>query len=421
MPKLTKRLVDATANAKSDVFVWDDELAGFALRVKPSGRKTFIIQYRNRLRVTRRITLGAYGVLTVEQARNRAKVRLGDVAAGRDPVAEIEGQRRADEKAAETAAKTVSWVLDQFVARYVWANRLRSAAEVERVLNRYVRPRIGMQSIYALKRSQIVKMLDEIEDDHGPVMADRTLAQVRKALIWYAARDDDFNSPIVRGMARTKPAARARRRMLSDNELRDLWRALDTMSGPYPALVRLLLVTALRRDEVGSLRRQEIADGVWIIPAERIKNNLAHAIPLTATAKAIIKTQPVRLTEDGKPYRDADYVFSRDGRAPFAGWSKGKTQLDRAIAALRQQDGREPMPHWVLHDLRRTARSLMSRAGIPSDIAERVLGHVLPGVRGVYDRYEYLPEKRDALERLAKMIDSIVTPPQGENVVRMHG
>ncbi|MEJ0070037.1 MAG: tyrosine-type recombinase/integrase [Pseudomonadota bacterium] len=212
-------------------------------------------------------------------------------------------------------------------------------------------------------------------------MADRTLAHLRKALTWYAARDDEFNTPIVRGMARTKPKERARKRTLSGEELQDVWRALDALTGPYPALVRLLTLTALRRTDVGGFRRRELErEDLWTIPAERFKGNIDHAVALTAAAKAIIAAQPVRLTTRGKPDRQLDHVFSRSGRSPFGGWSKCKAELDGKIAEQRKAEGREPMPPWVLHDLRRTARSLMSQAGVLSDIAERVLGHVLPGV-----------------------------------------
>ena len=124
---------------------------------------------------------------------------------------------------------------------------LRSAEEVERVFDKYVRPRIGTKSIYDLRRRDIVEMLDAIEDENGPVMADRTLAHVRKAFNWQAARDDTFVPPIVRGMSRARPAAeRARKRILDDQDIRDLWKALDTAKVPacYPAYVRTLLLTA---------------------------------------------------------------------------------------------------------------------------------------------------------------------------------
>jgi integrase len=110
--------------------------------------------------------------------------------------------------------------------------------------------------------------------------------------------------------------------------------------------------------------------------------------------------------------QNSGFVFSNenDRRRAFSGFSKAKAALDRTIADLREREGRATMPHWVHHDLRRTARSLMSRTGVFPDVAERVLGHVIPGVRGTYDRYEYFDEKRDALERLAALIERILHP-----------
>jgi integrase len=258
-------------------------------------------------------------------------------------------------------------------------------------------------------------MLDEIEDEHGPVMADRTLAHLRKALTWYAARDDEFNSPIVRGMARTKPKERARQRVLTDDEIRDLWAALDTIAGPFPAIVRTLLLTAQRREEVAQMQLPELEDDLWTIPEERYKTGLVHAVPLSTAARAVIdKARAI-----SKPTKARPFVFSTTaGKRSFAGFSKARRDLDAAITNIRTEAGRDPMPHWTLHDLRRTARTLMTRAGVHPDIAERVLGHVIPGVRGVYDRWEYIDEKRDALTKLAALVERILNPPTG-NVVPM--
>jgi len=168
-------------------------------------------------------------------------------------------------------------------------------------------------------------------------------------------------------MARTKPAERARKRFLTDEELRDVWRALDTANVPacYPAYVRTLLLSAQRRDEVARMSWPEVESHAWIIPAERYKTNNENVVPVThAIAKLVGKRQKT------------GFVFSTTGGdLPFSGFSKSKRALDKAIAELRKREKRKPMPHWTLHDLRRTARSLMSRAGVPADIAERVLGH----------------------------------------------
>ena len=134
-----------------------------------------------------------------------------------------------------------------------------------------MKPRIGKLGIYEVRRSHVIKMLDEIEDENGPVMADRTLAYLRKAFNWYATRDDQFNVPVVRGMARVKPKERARTRVLSDDEIRIIWPVLGE-AGTFGALVKMLLLTAQRRDEVAHMSRKEIGqDGIWTIPAERYK------------------------------------------------------------------------------------------------------------------------------------------------------
>jgi integrase len=161
----------------------------------------------------------------------------------------------------------------------------------------------------------------------------------------------------------------------------------------------MLLLTCQRREEVASMVWEEIEDGVWQIPSTRFKTGLPNTVPLSQAAR--------RLIGDSK---GKGFVFTTDGDHPFSGFSKAKAALDAKTDELRKQDGRNPMPHWVFHDLRRTGRSLMSRAGVLSDIAERVLGHAIPGVRGVYDRHSYSAEKREALEKLAALVGLILNP-----------
>ena len=172
-------------------------------------------------------------------------------------------------------------------------------------------------------------------------------------------------------------------------------------------MVRVLLLTAQRKNEIGLMRAEEIDGDTLVIPAERYKTGVPNAVPLTAEARRWIGD------------RKAGFMFSStDGKKPFNGYSKAKAQLDAVIAHQRKAAKLRPMPEWRLHDLRRTARSLMSRAGVSSDIAEMVLGHKLSGVRGVYDRHSYAVEKRDALERLTTLIGRILNPPKG-NIIQM--
>lgn len=383
--KINKTSVDAL---KRGELLVDTEVKGFVARSLPSGTVTF--GYRYRADGKRRwLPLGVHGEITADQARKKVLKRQGEVASDRDPLAEAQAKQT-------TRTCTVDALLDTYLDRYARKN-LRSAGEVERCFKVCVRPALGSVSIYSLRRSQVVEMLDKIEDERGPVMADRTLAYLRKAFNWHATRDDAFVPPIVKGMARTKPKERERTRTLTDDEIRALWTALDTVELPscYPAYVRALLLTGQRRDEVSELPWSEIDGDVWTIPASRYKTKRDHVVPLTPTVLSLM----------GSP-RKRGFVFSTtDGEVPFSGFSKARSALDKHLPG---------MEHWTLHDLRRTARSLMSRAGVSSDIAERVLGHVIPGVRGVYDRHEYRAEKRDALERLASEIDRIINPPSAD-------
>ncbi|MBR1145092.1 site-specific integrase [Bradyrhizobium sp. AUGA SZCCT0431] len=403
--KITKRKVDTL---EAGQVLHDQEIKGFVARCLNSGAVTYGYRYRDKGTGKQRwLGLGLHGSITADEARDLAKKRAGDVADHRDPVAELEEKRAAAARERQADTNTVDAVLDQFINRHV--DKLRSAKTVKRSFEVYVRPRIGRKSIYDVKRLDIVQLLDAIEDADKAPTADRVLAYLRKAFNWYAARDEGFVPPIVKGMARTKPADRARTRALADDEIRSVWQALNT--GELPAAfceaVRALLLTAQRRDEIGLAQAEELDGDTLLIPAERYKTGLPNAVPLTAAA--------LRWFAD----RKTGYIFSTTGgKKPFSGWSKSKRELDALIARQRKKDGMKPMAPWVLHDLRRTARSLMSRAGVSSDIAEMVLGHKLAGVRGVYDRHSYAAEKRDALEKLAGLVALILDPP-ADNVVQI--
>jgi integrase len=374
---------------------------GFGVRVTAAGARAFVLNYRLRSR-EHRFTIGAWPDWSALKAVREARNLRQRVDRGENPI---------DDRAASPATASVASLLDEFVARYVrnpkQPLRERTADEYESAFVRLVKPRIGKLGIYEVRRSHIIKMLDEIEDVNGPVAADRTLAYVRKAFNWYATRDDQFNVPVVRGMARIKPKERARTRVLSDDEISVIWPEL-AKAGTFGALIKTLLLTAQRRDEVAHMSCKEIAsDGIWTIPAERYKTKCANFVPLSKAALGVIAAQP--------KHDNCDYVFPSRANTPYSGFSKSKARLDKVVfAAMKKQAKKgakvEPIPNWTLHDLRRTAKTLMARAGVRPDISERVLGHVIAGVEGTYDRHSYADEKRDALEKLAAIIERIVTP-----------
>jgi integrase len=269
-------------------------------------------------------------------------------------------------------------------------------------------PQWGKRAFHELKRSDVAKLFDHIEDQHGARTADYCLAIVRPMFAWYARRNDDYFNPVLGAEQRYKPSEHRRSRILGplrtdgkpdDDELRAFWQACGK-AGMFGAMCKVLLLTGQRREKVVTMRWDDIADGVWTIPtAPREKSN-AKLLRLPQAVLDIVSGQPRVL---GNPY-----VFPGRGGGPFNNFSASKAALNRAMPA--------GTPPWRTHDLRRTARSLMSRAGVRPDIAERVLGHAIRGVEGTYDRYSYADEKADALRALATLVERILNPP-ADNVV----
>jgi len=361
----------------------DDAIVGFMVKCLPSGIVSYAYRYTfNGKRKTK--------VIGTRIAPEAARVKAGELEEillkGRDPIGD-EGKLTRD----------VNWLLGEYLEARA-GDELRSLPAIKAAFDHHVRPKIGGVNIYDLKKSTIKEMLDGVAKRAGPVMADRVMAYLRKAFNWRAAGDDDFVCPIVKGMARTKIRDRRRTRILDGEEIRDVIRAADELVAEHEAppcyarYLRALLLTGLRRCEVANGHRDEIRRGRWIIPAERMKGKVPHLVPITDALEPL-------LGEHG-------FMFSNDnGKHAFSGFEKAKVALDRKVAELRGK----PIEHWTLHDLRRTARSILSRYVTP-DIAERVLAHAIDGVRAHYDLYGYEKEKRAALEALAGHINRVLHP-----------
>ncbi|HEX5957182.1 MAG TPA: tyrosine-type recombinase/integrase [Hyphomicrobiaceae bacterium] len=391
------------ANGREREVFWDTGLEGFGLMVTAAGHKSWVVQYRAQ-GVSRRYTIS--GKLTLAKARQKARVVQGMVAYGRDPVTE-ERKKKAE------AHNTLKAIAEEYLRREEKKGELRSLRERRRIFERYLYPKLGPRQIADIKRSDITRLMDKIENDNGPVMADHVLAMLRKLMNWHASREDDFRPPIVRGMARTRPSERARERILEDHELRAVWKVAGTFAGPYGHLVRFLLLTAVRLHEASEMTRAEVsADGSeWTVPAARHKSKSDFLVPLSKAAHEALAAVP-KIGRRG-------VVFTTDGQTPFSGFSKAKAAFDKEVLAeLRKVDPKAEAPaRWTNHDLRRTARSLMSRAGVPPRHAEVALGHTIQGVEGTYDRYTYVAEKREAFEALATRIERILNPQS--NVIPM--
>ena len=368
----------------------DKAARGLYVQVFPSGKTSFAVRYRSPVgdKKPKKLTLQAGISLAV--ARKMAADAMHEVAQGRDP---REAKKAQAAKAATAAANTVQAICEDYFKRE--HGKLRSAADREALLRRHVFPALGHRQIDTVKRSDIVRLLDKIEGGAGARVADLGLAYLRRIFNWHAIRDDDFRTPIVKGMGRYDHAAKARARVLSDDELRAVWKAAEAVNGYFGSFLKFLLLTAARRTEATDLRWDEIQDGIWTLPASRNKTKVELARPLSKAALAIVEAQE----------RLGDYVFTFNGRRPVA--------HDKA---KRDIQSHAKIADWRLHDLRRTARTLLSRAGINADTAERCLGHRIPGVRGIYDRHEYQAEMAHAFEALSAEIERIIHPPAGDVV-----
>jgi integrase len=369
---------------------------GLYVVLQPSGRRRFCVRYRHN-GASRKMTLPAG--ISLAQARKLAADAMFEVARGNDP---SEAKKAATAKAEAAAKDTLQAVCAEYMTRE--GKKLRTAGQRDRILERLVYPALGDRQIDTIERLDITRLLDTIQDRNGARMADMALAVLRKVFNWHATRSNRFSSPVVRGMARAE--SKARSRTLTDDELRRVWQTAEE-AGPFGALLQFLLLTGARRNEASEMPWTELDGDDWILPPARNKvmarrkEQVDLVRPLAKAALAVLGKQP-RI--DG-----CVYLFTTDGRRPLSGFSKFKRRFDAKCGVT----------DWVIHDLRRTARSLMSRARVDSDHAERCLGHVIGGVRGTYDRHEYHAEKKHAFQALAALIERILRPT--DNIIPVRG
>jgi integrase len=388
----------------------DPGCTGLYLIVQPSGFKSFAVRFRFDGK-PKKLSLGTFGTVSLAAAREAAAKARREAKEGQDPTASKRQEK------AERRVNTFRSVAERYMTvvakmrrdgdQVTFNGTIRTAARQLRDLERAIFPTLGNRPVAEIRRSEIVELLDRIDEESGPVAADRALTQIRRIMNWHATRADNFVPPIVKGMARTSTEERARSRTLTDDEIRAIWNSKE--SGTFPALVRFLLLTGARRAEAARMTWDEIKDKNWTLPASRNKNKNQKSDlvrPLSAAALAVIEGQR----------RDCPFVFSK-GRKAISTFSRDKLAFDAAVgmSSYRPVD----KPAYRLHDLRRTARTLLSRAGINADIGERCLGHALPGIRGTYDHHDYQPEMRRAYNALAALIERIANPPRTDNVTKL--
>jgi integrase len=373
----------------------DPGQANLYIIVQPSGRRRYAVRYRFAGK-PKKLTL-ARG-LSLAEARVQAAAAMAEVAKGINPA---DAKKTEKDRAAIAAENTLRAVAEKYMK--LEGSKLRSARSRQSILDRQILPRLGNMPMTSIERDDVVRTLDKVEDESGPRAADMALAIMRKICNWYELRTSKFRSPLARGMARLKPTKRARKRFLDDDEIRLVWNACgDVRLGLFGPGVRLLLLTAARRNEVARMERSELKGNVWTLPASRSKTGEEVVRPLSPAAMAIIADVPQIVR--------SRFVLSTDGTRPLRLDAKRKGLLDRISGTTG----------WRLHDLRRTARTLLARARVPYDVGEQALGHKLQGglIRATYDQHNYRDERAEAFAALAREIEHILHPPE-DNVVRL--
>jgi integrase len=376
--RLTKSAIDALSTPEKEIVHWDQALPGFGLKITPKGRKVFIVLYRaagggSRLR---KYTIGPYGRITLHNARIEAQKILAARLEGRDPATEKLEARR------HLTADTVPEVIGLYGKLHL--SQRRSGREVMQILQRNLVDRVGSRSVHSISKRDVIDLVNAVVDRGSPVAANKSLKVVKSFFNWCVGRAIVERSPC-EGI-RVPTIERARDRVLTDRELAAIIKAARQMSGPYGAIVEVLALTGQRRDEVARMSWDEVdlERRVWTLAAVRTKNDKPHIVQLSDPAVVVIGGQP----------RSGRFVFSKSGVTPVGDFSSQKRRLDDLCG----------VSHWRLHDLRRTMVSGMASLGVAPHVADKILNHVggtISGVAAVYQRHEFLKERRDALDRWA--------------------
>lgn len=372
--------------------IFDQVLPGFGLRLSYAGSKSFFVMTRVHGTLIR-MTIGRYPALSLADAREKARCAIRTASEGKDPREErrLEEQRRTRER-----RNTYEALVEEFLQRHV-GDRLResTAKEYRRVLAGPPTRSWHGRPVSQITRRDVRELIDGIGDRGNPGAANLTFAYLRKFFNWCVDRDVIDASPVDR--MRVPHVLRSRDRVLDEQEIGWVYRAFAEEPGIFGPLSRLLFLTGQRRSDVAGMRWDLIrnlygSDPVWELRSRETKNALPHLVPLVAAAAAIVRAMP----------RTADLVFTTTGTTPVSGFSHFDDRIDARITQSRAEVGLPPLPHWTLHDLRRTMVTVMNEVlEVPPHIVEAIVNHVSGsarrGVAGVYNRALYLPQRRRAL------------------------
>lgn len=422
--RFTDRTIQALKPKAERYEVWEDGKTGLGVRVSHRGRKTWVFMYRYEGRA-RRMTLGTYPVKSLADARLKWGAAKKALDLGKDP-----GVAQVAEHKAEREAETISQLIDIYMQRH--GSRKRTGKEDERLLRREIEPMWGRRKAKTITRRDVIAALDRIEDRGAPVLRNRLLSAIQGL----------FRVAVDRGVIEDTPCARIsripekpRERSMDADEIKALWRGLDSDEIEMSTVVRLAikwaLITGQRRSMVAGARRDEITEAedgslLWEIPAERVKATRESArrpqvVPLSKIAVEVLREVDELREKLAAPTK------KRKEALPVSPFLFPAPRQDRPITpdpitrALRKNLKKLGLKDIRPHDFRRTVDTKLGELGFSRFVRDRVLGHVDASVGGRhYDRHDYLLEKRAALEAWGDMLTEITTgQAAGSNVVKL--
>ncbi|WP_439577922.1 tyrosine-type recombinase/integrase [Elioraea sp.] len=391
MPKLTDRFLSALTvePGKKDRLVFDTECRGLGVRLTVAGTRAFVVQWTDpATRQKRREALGVWGGITIEQAREAARARLGDVAKGIDPRAVRLAQRDTAERERAERALTLKALVDDWASLHLAHKRPRYAAEAVRALTFAFADHLRRPAS-RLSKAEVVAVLDALLKAGRAAMAGRTLAYGRACYAWAEKRGKVPGNPFA-GVP-IGAGVVARERVLSGDEVGRVWNAALGMGEPWGPLFRVLLLTLARREEVAGMRWSELSADLstWTIPGTRMKRGQAHVVALPEAAREALRAV--------RRIKGQDLVFSTTGTTTVSGFTKAKQTLDKAAKVTG----------WRLHDIRRTGVSTLAAMGFNPVVADMLLAHQpgrLSTVARVYQRHDFAAEREAALRAWAEQV-----------------
>jgi site-specific recombinase XerD len=409
--RLTARSVEQVkpGSARREI---PDAGSGLYLIVQPSGARSWAVRYRHN-GIPRKHTLGPYPRLDLTAAREAARAALEAVDRGNDP-ALLKREASRKQKAGVADLDLFSRAWDEYLARHVRKHlRHSSAREVEGIGKREFLPRWKRRRLSEITKADIVDMLDEIADRGHDTAASRVHSVARRFFNWCVERDLIAASPCA-SVKRPAPG-KSRDRVLTNDEIRWVWKSAKQDGQPFGPMIQLLLLTGTRRDEVRCMSDNEIstAEKVWSLPPARTKNGRAHDVHLSAASLAVLEGVK-RMKNPGR------FVFCTNGTNAVSGFSRAKARIDKLMLATAKAEAKDhggdpakiKIAPWRIHDLRRTVASGMARLGIALPVIERCLNHVsgsFAGIVGVYQKHEYADEKQAAFDAWARHVEQVIS------------